>query len=70
MIGLAIFGAVSMGIVGVTLALLRIGSGREDRDATLRYGPPGITSAVARRMTGLYVRMPQEPTQNESRITR
>jgi hypothetical protein len=70
MIGLAIFGAVSMGIVGVGLVLLRIGSGREDREATLRYGPPSAMAGLARRMTGLYVRMPHEQTENRTEVVR
>jgi hypothetical protein len=70
MIGLAIFGVVCMGMVAAGLVLLRIGSGREDRDATLRFGPPSAMAGLARRMTGLYVRMPQEPTENETRVVR
>lgn len=70
MIGYAILGAVAMSVVFVALVLVRVGSGREDRDATLRYGPPSRTAAAARRMTGLYVRMPDAASRDEDGIWR
>ena len=65
MIGLAILGTVAISVVLAALVLVRVGSGREDRDATLRYGPPSRTAAAARRMTGLYVRMPDPASRGE-----
>jgi hypothetical protein len=64
-----LLGAVSMGAVLIGLALVCIGSGHEDRWATLRYGPPTRAAATARRMTGLYVRMPQAQAEHEVKVS-
>ncbi len=67
---MVLLAAVTFGAVTSALILLRIGTGREDRRATLREGPPTRAAAAARRMTGLYVRMPQAPAERETRISR
>lgn len=53
--------AFAVGVVITILVVLRIGSGLEDRTATLRGTPPTRAAAAARRMTGLYARTPQLP---------
>ena len=65
-----LFAAVCLGALLGVLVLLRVGSGREDRWATLRQGPPTRTAAAARRMTGLYVRMPQATADPRARVRR
>jgi hypothetical protein len=62
--------ALSLVVIVGALVLLRVGCGREDRWATLRDGPPTKAAAAARRMTGLYVRMPQAPAGRETHISR
>src|SRR5579875_1683873 len=66
MLLLAVFLA---GAVAATLVLLCVGSGREDREATLRDVPPTRAAAVERRMMGLHVRMPQVSGSDATAIT-
>jgi hypothetical protein len=40
------------------LALLRIGIRRQERAGCLACQPPGLSTALARRLSGLYVRQP------------
>ena len=61
---------VAMGAVLGALVLLRIGSGREDRCATLRDGPPTKAAAAARRMTGLYVQTSRVTAERETQTGR
>jgi D-arabinose 5-phosphate isomerase GutQ len=51
------------GATVTVLAVVSIGSRLEDRAATLRGAPPGPVAAAARRIIGLYVRMPAQQTQ-------
>ena len=47
----AIFGA---------LAVLRLGAGRDDQDGRMPGAPPTLAAAAARRLTGLWVNVPQD----------
>ena len=40
------------------LAVLRLGTGREDRDGSLRGTPPTLAAAASRRLTGLWTWTP------------
>jgi hypothetical protein len=40
------------------LAVLRLGTGREDRDGSLRGAPPTLAAAASRRLTGLWTCTP------------
>jgi hypothetical protein len=51
-----LFGAFFCGAAVALLLLLRVACHQEGR--TLRAEPPGTAAAVARRMTGLYMRTP------------
>jgi len=54
--------AIAAGAIVTVLLLLRIGIGREDRDATLNAADPETWAVRAtRHMTGLYVRAPEPP---------
>jgi hypothetical protein len=46
-------------IFGV-LAVLRLGAGRDDQDGRLPGTPPTLTAAASRRLTGLWVNVPQD----------
>jgi hypothetical protein len=50
--------AIAAGAIVTVLLLLRIGIGREDRDATLNADPETWAARATRHMTGLYVRAP------------
>jgi hypothetical protein len=41
------------------LAVLRLGTGRDDRDGSLRGEAPTLAASGSRRLTGLWVRTPQ-----------
>jgi hypothetical protein len=41
------------------LAVLWLGTGRDDRDGSLRGAAPTRAASGSRRLTGLWVRMPQ-----------
>jgi hypothetical protein len=47
----AIFGA---------LAVLQLGAGRDDQDGRLPGTPPTLAAAASRRLTGLWVNVPQD----------
>ncbi len=47
----AIFGA---------LAVLRLGTGRDDQDGRMPETPPTLAATASRRLTGLWVNVPQD----------
>ena len=41
------------------LVVLRLGAGRDDQDGWLPGAPPTLAAAASRRLTGLWVNVPQ-----------
>jgi hypothetical protein len=67
MIGFVIIVTAFFSGAAVTvLAVVSIGSRREDRAATLHGAPPGPVAAAARRIIGLYVRTPGRPADQQA----
>jgi hypothetical protein len=53
------------GAVAGVIALLRAGIAREESENSLRDEPPTRSSAVTRRIVGLYVRMPKSESADD-----
>jgi len=63
MIEVAVLVSVPAAAVALVLLLLtRVGGDHERRDGSLSLEPPTRTAATVRRLTGLYVRMPDPLT--------
>lgn len=63
MIEVAVLVSVPTAVVALAVLLLtRIGGDHESRDGSLSLQPPTRTAATVRRLTGLYVRMPEPLT--------
>ena len=54
-------------LITYALAFLRAGITREDSDRSIRGEPATLSSAVTRRVVGLYVRMPQPAPYEQDR---
>jgi uncharacterized protein YneF (UPF0154 family) len=57
--------AFIVGAIAGAIALVRAGIAHEESESSLRREPPTLTSAVARRMVGLYVRMPKSDSADD-----
>ncbi len=58
LIGLA---ALTIALVAIPLVVLRAGIRRLDRADSLTCRPPGLSTALARRVLGLYAHLPPTP---------
>ena len=58
LIGLA---ALTIALVAIPLVVLRAGIRRLDRADSLTCRPPGLSTALARRILGLYAHLPPTP---------